>query len=126
MDIPEDLRYSPEHEWVRLNGGVARVGITDFAQDSLGDVVFVQLPDVGLDVVAGAIVSEIESTKSVSDIYVPVTGVVTAVNEALNDQPELVNQEPYGSGWMFEIRCSDPSEVDGLLDAAAYRKLVEG
>ena len=121
MNIPEDLRYSREHEWVRLTGSVARIGITDFAQDSLGDVVFVQLPDVGLDAVAGASVSEIESTKSVSDVYVPVTGVVSAVNEALADQPELVNQDPYGTGWMFELEVTDVSEVDALLDAAAYR-----
>jgi glycine cleavage system H protein len=126
MDFPEELRYSREHEWVRLNGDVARVGITDFAQDSLGDVVFVQLPDVGLDVVAGASISEIESTKSVSDIYSPVTGVISTVNDALVDQPELVNQEPYGAGWMFEVQCSDPSEVEALLDAAGYRQLVEG
>src|SRR3954453_16222966 len=104
MNIPEDLRYSPEHEWVRVNAGVPRVGITDFAQDSLGDVVFVQLPDVGLDVIAGASISEIESTKSVSDIYSPVTGVISTVNDALVDQPELVNQEPYGAGWMFEVQ----------------------
>jgi glycine cleavage system H protein len=125
MNIPEDLRYSPEHEWVRLTGTVARVGITDFAQDSLGDVVFVQLPDVGLDVVAGASVSEIESTKSVSDVYVPVTGVVSALNDALADRPELVNSDPYGEGWMFEIEVSDASELDGLLDAAGYRELTE-
>lgn len=126
MNIPDDLRYSREHEWVLLNGSVARVGITDFAQDSLGDVVFVQLPDVGLDVIAGASVSEIESTKSVSDVYVPVTGVISAVNEALNDQPELVNQDPYGAGWMLEIQVADASALAGLLDAAAYRTLVEG
>ena len=126
MNFPEDLRYSREHEWVRLDGEVARIGITDFAQDSLGDVVFVQFPDVGTDVVAGASVGEVESTKSVSDIYVPVTGVVRAVNDALTDQPELVNSDPYGDGWMFEITCSDPSEVDALLDAAGYRALVEG
>src|SRR5207244_6885723 len=124
MDVPEDLRYSREHEWVRLNGSVARIGITDFAQDSLGDVVFVQLPDVGLDAVAGASVSEIESTKSVSDVYVPLTGVVTAVNAALADQPELVNQDPYGTGWMFELEVSDVSEVDALPDAAAYRAMI--
>ena len=98
MNIPEDLRYSREHEWVRLDGTVARVGITDFAQDSLGDVVFVQLPDVGLDVVAGASVSEIESTKSVSDVYVPLTGKVSAVNDALGDAPELVNSGPVRHG----------------------------
>ena len=126
MEFPEELRYSREHEWVRLNGDVARVGITDFAQDSLGDVVFVQLPDVGLDVIAGASISEIESTKSVSDIYSPVTGVISTVNDALVDQPEFVNQDPYGAGWMFEVQCSDPSEVEALLDAAGYRQLVEG
>lgn len=124
MNIPEDLRYSREHEWVRVTGNVARIGITDFAQDSLGDVVFVQLPDVGLDVVAGASVSEIESTKSVSDVYVPVSGAVAAVNEALVEQPELVNQDPYGGGWMFDVELSDPAEVDGLMDAAAYRGLT--
>ncbi len=125
MNIPDDLRYSPEHEWVRVTANVARIGITDFAQDSLGDVVFVQLPDVGLDAVAGASVSEIESTKSVSDVYVPVTGAVTAVNDALADQPELLNQDPYGAGWMFEMEMTDPSELDGLLDAAGYRALTE-
>jgi glycine cleavage system H protein len=126
MNIPEDLRYSREHEWVQLVGDTARIGITDFAQDSLGDVVFVQLPDVGLDVVAGASVSEIESTKSVSDIYVPVTGVVRSVNDALVEQPELVNQDPYGAGWMFEVQCAQVSEVGALLDAAGYRQLTEG
>jgi glycine cleavage system H protein len=125
MNIPEDLRYSAEHEWVRVDGNVARVGITDFAQDSLGDVVFVQLPDVGSEVDAGASVSEIESTKSVSDVYVPVGGVVRAVNDALAEQPELVNQDPYGAGWMFEIECRDVTELDALLDAAGYRKLIE-
>ena len=125
MYIPDDLGYSAEHEWVRLTGSVARIGITDFAQDSLGDVVFVQLPDVGLDAVAGASVSEIESTKSVSDVFVPVTGVVSAVNDALADAPELVNQDPYGAGWMFEMEVASPGDVDGLLDAAAYRALTE-
>jgi glycine cleavage system H protein len=125
MNIPAELRYSAEHEWVRLTGTVARIGITDFAQDSLGDVVFVQLPDVGLDAVAGASISEIESTKSVSDVYVPVSGVVSAVNEALTEHPELVNQDPYGDGWMFEMEVGDASEIDALLDAAAYRALTE-
>jgi glycine cleavage system H protein len=125
MNVPEDLRYSSEHEWVRASDKIARVGITDFAQDSLGDVVFVQLPDVGLDVVAGASVSEIESTKSVSEVYVPVSGVVTAVNDALGEQPELVNQDPYGAGWIFEVELSNPAEVDALMDAAAYRGLTE-
>src|SRR5690242_11835143 len=124
MNIPQELRYSREHEWVRVDGGAARLGITDFAQESLGDVVFVQLPDVGLDVIAGASAAEIESTKSVSDVYVPVTGVVIAVNEALVGAPELVNQDPYGEGWILEITLSDPSELDALVDAAAYAEVV--
>jgi glycine cleavage system H protein len=124
-NIPTDLRYSREHEWVRVNGSIARIGITDFAQDSLGDVVFVQLPDVGQDIVAGASASEIESTKSVSDVYVPVSGSVHAVNDALTDTPELVNSDPYGEGWILEVTLADPSELDGLLDAEAYRAFVE-
>jgi len=126
MNFPEDLRYSREHEWVRVDGEIARVGITDFAQDSLGDIVFVELPGVGLDVVAGASVSEIESTKSVSEVYAPVSGVVRGVNTVLGDQPELVNQDPYGRGYLFEVELSDPGEIDGLLDAGGYRALVEG
>ena len=126
MNIPDELRYSKEHEWVRVDGETARVGITDFAQDSLGDIVFVELPGVGLEVVAGASVSEIESTKSVSDVYTPLSGVIRAVNGALADQPELVNQDPYGQGYLFEIELSDPGEVETLLDAGAYRALVEG
>jgi len=126
MNIPDDLRYSAEHEWVRVDANLATVGITDFAQDSLGDVVFVQLPEVGTDVIAGASVSEIESTKSVSDIYTPVSGTVAAVNDALTDTPELVNQDPYGGGWMMTITLSDPEQLSALLDAAAYRALVEG
>jgi glycine cleavage system H protein len=126
VNIPEDLRYSREHEWVRVNGNVARIGITDFAQDSLGDVVFVQLPEVGVDAVAGASIAEIESTKSVSDVYVPVTGAVVAVNEVLVDEPEKINADPYGDGWIFELELSEPGELDALLDAAGYRALVEG
>jgi glycine cleavage system H protein len=126
MVIPEELRYSKEHEWVRLDGDVATVGITDFAQDSLGDVVFVQLPDIGTETRAGGVVSEIESTKSVSDIYAPMSGSVAAVNAALAERPELVNEDPYGEGWIMTIQCSDPGEVDLLLDAPAYRALIEG
>jgi glycine cleavage system H protein len=125
MNIPKELRYSREHEWVRVDGAIARVGITDFAQESLGDVVFVQLPDVGVEIVAGASASEIESTKSVSDVYVPVSGVVQAVNEALVDTPELVNRDPYGEGWILEIALADPAELEALLDADGYRALVE-
>src|SRR5689334_5057435 len=124
MNVPSELRYSREHEWVRVDGDVARIGITDFAQESLGDVVFVQLPDVGVDVIAGASAAEIESTKSVSDVYVPVSGVVESVNDALVGAPELVNQDPYGTGWIMQVALSDPSELDGLMDAAAYTALI--
>lgn len=125
MDFPDRLRYSAEHEWVSVDGTRARVGITDFAQDALGDVVYVQLPDVGAAVVANASLAEVESTKSVSEIYSPVSGTVVAVNEALNDAPEQVNQDPYGAGWIFELELADAAEVDALMDAAAYRRLVE-
>ncbi|MEJ3651431.1 glycine cleavage system protein GcvH [Actinomycetes bacterium KLBMP 9759] len=127
--IPDDLRYTEAHEWVReLGGGVVRVGITDFAQDQLGDVVFVQLPDVGATFGAGDPIGEVESTKSVSDIYAPVGGTVAAVNEALQDNPELINSGPYEAGWLVEITLADGSEdtVSGLLDAAAYQELVGG
>ena len=124
MNIPAELRYSREHEWVLVDGDRARIGITDFAQESLGDVVFVQLPEVGLDVIAGASAAEIESTKSVSDVYVPVSGVVRAVNDGLVGAPELVNQDPYGAGWILEVELVDRTELDALLDADAYRVLV--
>jgi len=124
MNVPSELRYSREHEWVRVDGNVARIGITDFAQESLGDVVFVQLPDAGLDIVAGASAAEIESTKSVSDVYVPVSGVVQQVNDALVGAPELVNQDPYGEGWILEVVLADLTELDALLDASAYRELI--
>ena len=124
MNVPQELRYSREHEWVRVDGAVARIGITDFAQESLGDVVFVQLPDAGLDVAAGASAAEIESTKSVSDVYVPVSGTVSQVNAALVDAPELVNQDPYGAGWILEVTLADPAELDGLMGADAYAALI--
>jgi glycine cleavage system H protein len=125
MEFPEGLRYSKEHEWVAVGGGRARVGITDYAQDALGDVVFVQLPDVGGNVSAMSSIAEVESTKSVSDIYAPVGGTVVEANAALESAPEQLNQDPYGEGWIFVIEMSDPSEVDRLLDAAAYRSLVD-
>ena len=125
MDFPEGLSYSAEHEWVAVEGTRARVGITDFAQDALGDVVYVQLPDVGLEVLAHASCAEVESTKSVSEIYAPLTGTVVEVNGALVDEPELVNQEPYGKGWILVLELADPGEVATLLDAAGYRRLVE-
>jgi glycine cleavage system H protein len=125
--IPEDLRYTDAHEWVRDQGdGVVRIGITDHAQSQLGDVVFVQLPGVGDEVTAGTAVGEVESTKSVSDIYVPVSGTVSAVNEALDASPELVNSGPYEAGWMLEVRLADGAAglPADLLDAAAYRELT--
>jgi glycine cleavage system H protein len=121
FEYPADLAYTPEHEWVRVQDGVARVGITAFAQDSLGDIVYVTLPEAGAEVSAGAVCGEVESTKSVSDIYAPVSGVVGARNEALETTPEAVNTDPYGAGWMFEVTLSDPAAVAGLLSAEAYR-----
>lgn len=121
MEIPTELRYSKEHEWVRVDGTQARVGITDFAQDALGDIVFVQLPDVGTDVIAGASCAEVESTKSVSEIYAPVSGTIIEVNAALDTNPELLNTAPHGDGWIIVIEMSAPAEVDGLMDAETYR-----
>jgi glycine cleavage system H protein len=123
--IPEDLRYTAEHEWVQPQTGTVRVGITDFAQDALGDIVFVQLPEAGTEVAAGDSLGEVESTKSVSEIYAPVAGRVVARNEQLADAPELLNSDPYGAGWLVEIEPSEPGGVDGLLDAAAYRELTQ-
>lgn len=125
MEYPTDRKYSQEHEWVVVSGDTARVGISDFAQDALGDIVFVQVPDVGLEVVAGSSCAEVESTKSVSEIYSPVSGTVTAVNEALGDEPERVNRDPYGDGWIFALTMIDASELDALMDAAAYQQMVE-
>jgi len=125
VDVPEDLKFSAEHEWVAVDGDRARVGITDYAQDALGDVVFVQLPDPGTTVTAAQSCGEVESTKSVSDVYSPVSGRVVETNAALTDTPELVNSSPYGDGWMFVVEMSDPAELESLLDAAAYRRLTE-
>ena len=124
MDTPDDLRYSSDHEWIRADGNRIRVGITDYAQDALGDVVFVQVPEVGAEVAAGDSVAEVESTKSVSDIYAPVGGTIVEINEALDTAPELLNSDPYGEGWIFVIESDEPTE--SLLDAAAYRALTEG
>jgi glycine cleavage system H protein len=125
MDVPEDLRYSREHEWARAEGGVIRVGITDFAQDALGDVVYVDVPEVGSEVRAGEPFGEVESTKSVSDVYAPVSGRVVERNTRLADAPQLVNQDPYGDGWMIAIEAAGASGLDAMLDAAAYRAFVE-
>jgi glycine cleavage system H protein len=121
MNIPAELRYTKDHEWVRVEGEVGVVGITDFAQDSLGDVVFVELPAVGAKLTQGATFGVVESNKSVSDLFAPVTGEVIAINERLAEQPELVNQSPYADGWMIRLRMSTPAEVSDLLDAGAYQ-----
>ncbi|MGI6620053.1 MAG: glycine cleavage system protein GcvH [Bacillota bacterium] len=125
MNYPEDLKYTKEHEWVRVDNGKARVGVTFYAQDQLGDVVFVELPEVGTEIRAGAMFATVESVKAVSDVYAPVSGTIVEVNEALNDSPELVNEDPYNEGWMVVIELSDPSELDNLMDSTAYQKMVE-
>jgi len=124
---PEDLKYTAQHEWVRVGEDPddrIRVGITDYAQEQLGDIVFVTLPEVGAEVTAGDPCGELESTKSVSDVYAPVSGTVTARNDALDSSPELVNAEPYGDGWIFEIQPSDPTELSDLLDSMEYQTQV--
>ena len=126
MQVPEDRRYTEEHEWVLPEGDTVRVGITDYAQDALGDVVFIDVPVVGTGVEAGGTFSEVESTKSVSDIFSPVTGTVVEVNTDLADAPERLNDDPYGEGWICVIEMADVSELDGLMDAAGYAALIEG
>jgi len=124
-DVPDDCLFMESHEWVRDEDGTATVGISDFAQDELGDVVFVELPDVGADLDRGADFGVVESIKAVSDVYAPVSGSVTAVNEALLEQPELVNEDPYGEGWLVELELADAGELDELLSPAAYREQIE-
>ncbi len=126
MKTPSELRYTEDHEWLRPEGKSARIGITDFAQDQLGDVVFVELPEVGRDVKKGEAFGVVESVKSVSDVFAPITGKVVAANQALVDTPELVNQDPYGQGWIVEIEIADDAEVGALLDAQGYTALQEG
>lgn len=126
MEYPEELRYTKEHEWVRVEGDVVRVGITDYAQDALGDVVYVDLPEAGASVTAGRPFGEVESTKSVSDVYSPVTGTIAERNPALEDHPELVNEQPYGDGWLVTVEVAEASTaMADLMDAAAYRAFVE-
>ncbi|MGZ5301231.1 MAG: glycine cleavage system protein GcvH [Actinomycetota bacterium] len=125
MEYPEDLRYTKEHEWVRAEGGVVRIGITDFAQDALGDVVYVDLPDVGTEVHAAQAFAEVESTKSVSDVFGPIEGSIVERNSLIEERPELVNEQPYGDGWLVLVTPADPAAIDGLLDAEAYRAFVE-
>jgi glycine cleavage system H protein len=127
---PEDLMYTAEHEWARAQGptggaAVVRIGITDYAQEQLGDIVFVQIPAAGTPVTGGQPFGEVESTKSVSDLYAPVTGTIVARNDVLDSQPELLNSDPYGEGWMVEIQVEDPTALDSLLDAAAYQDVID-
>ena len=122
---PEDLKYSEEHEWLRMEGDTAVIGITHFAQDSLGDVVFVELPEVGADVKQFEKMGEIESVKAVSDLYCPVGGKVIEVNDSLTDSPELVNDSPYGDGWMLKVEMADSSEIERLMSASEYDTLIE-
>jgi glycine cleavage system H protein len=124
---PEELKYTAEHEWVSApnEDGIVRIGITSYAQEQLGDIVFVSVTALGSDVTAGQTLGEVESTKSVSDVYAPVSGAVVARNERLDQQPELLNSDPFGDGWIAEIRPADPAELDGLLDASAYAATVE-
>ena len=124
MNIPDSLRYSANHEWMQVVGGVVRVGITDVAQDALGDVVHVKLPDLGSRVDVSGLMGEVESTKSVSEIYSPVAGVVASVNERLRTEPSLINSDPYGDGWVCELSGVDPDSLSASMDANAYRQLV--
>ena len=126
MNFPDDLRYTQEHEWVRVDGTTARIGITDYAQDALGDVVYVDLPQVGAAVAAMASCCEVESTKSVSEIFSPVSGTIAEVNSDLSDTPQMINEDPYGKGWIFAVQMSDAAELDNLMDAAAYQAFLEG
>ena len=122
---PDELRYHPEHDWARIDGEVATFGVTWYAQDALGEVVFYEPPEVGKEVKKDEAYAEVESVKAVSDVYAPLSGEVTEVNATLAENPEEINQDPYGDGWMVKVKLSDPSEADGLMDAAAYRKLLE-
>jgi glycine cleavage system H protein len=126
VNVPDDLRYSKDHEWARLEGDQVRVGITDYAQDALGDVVYIELPEVGATVKLDESFSEVESTKSVSDVYAPLSGTIAEINTDLADSPERINEDPYGEGWICLIEPEDPSAYDSLMDAAAYRDLTEG
>ncbi|SDW45628.1 glycine cleavage system H protein [Amycolatopsis xylanica] len=125
MTTPEELRYTEEHEWVATRGETVRVGITEYAQDQLGDVVFVDLPEVGRQVSAGDAFGEVESTKSVSELFAPLDGEIVAVNDGVADQPELINSDPYGEGWLIEIKLDDPTSVESLLEAEAYQALTK-
>lgn len=124
MNYPENLRYTKDHEWIRIDGDQATIGITDFAQHELGDIVYVEIETVGQHLEAGKVFGTVEAVKTVSDLYLPVSGTILEVNPNLNNNPELVNSDPYGEGWMVKVRVDSPAEVDGLMDTAAYQKLV--
>ena len=126
MTVPANLLYSRDHEWIAVDGTRARIGITDYAQDALGDVVYVQAPTVGATVAAGDTFSEVESTKSVSDIYAPISGTIVTVNDDLGSGPDVLNTDPYGAGWICEIEMSNPADIEALLDAAGYQALIDG
>jgi glycine cleavage system H protein len=125
MEYPENLKYTENHEWTRVDGSMVTMGISDYAQDALGDIVFVEVPEVGRQVTAGEPIAEVESTKSVSDVYAPVTGTVVEINAALEDSPELVNSDPFGNGWFAVIEATDLTDLDKLMDVAAYRAIAE-
>ena len=126
MSLPQDLKYSEDHEWIKVDGNTATIGITDFAQSELGDIVFVELPEEGDDISTGDSFGSVESVKTVSELYAPVSGKVVAVNEELEDSPELVNENPFEGAWMLKVEISDAGELDNLLDAAAYQAVIEG
>ena len=125
MNYPDDLKYASTHEWIRVAGNKGVAGISDFAQHELSDVVYVELPNVGDEVTAGGACAVVESVKSASDTFSPVSGKISRINEGVNDAPDIINKDPYGEGWLFEVELSDPSELDNLMDASAYKKQVE-
>jgi glycine cleavage system H protein len=126
LNLPEDLRYAEDHEWLRVSGDTARIGISDYAQDQLGDVVYVELPEVGSKLGKGAEFGTVESVKAVSELYMPVGGEITKINPALEDAPELVNNEPYDGGWMIEVKMDDPAEAQQVMDHAGYLEMLKG
>jgi glycine cleavage system H protein len=126
LNLPEDVKYTDDHEWAKASGDAIRIGISDYAQDQLGDIVFVELPDVGSTFDKGEEFGTVESVKAVSELYMPISGEITAINEALADEPELVNSDPYGGGWMIEIKAGDAAELDGLKSKAEYLDMLKG
>ncbi len=126
MNVPAELKYTKDHEWIKLEGNIATVGITDFAQGELGDIVYVEIESLNYTLEAEEVFGSVEAVKTVSDLFMPITGEVIEINEALEDQPEQVNEDPYGAGWMVKVQCSDLSQIDSLLDAEAYTTLVTG